>query len=185
MKTSHFSAIIAIVLLLASSGNVLSQANLQQGPRGPRAGADFTPGIPGLNEDQKTKIKDIHVAHMKEVQALRNQMGELKAKQKTLSTAEKPDQKAIDANIDEISKVQNQMMKKMSATHQKVRALLNDEQKLWFDNHAGRNGMHKGQGMRSGNCPYMGQGMGKGQGQGRGNGMGQQHRNRYQGGANL
>jgi Spy/CpxP family protein refolding chaperone len=163
MKTLHFSAIIAIVLLLASSGNALSQlSNQKQGVRGPKAGPNFDTRIPNLTEEQQSKIKEIRVAHLKEVQALQNQMGELKARQKTLSTAEKPDQKAIDANIDEITKNQNQLMKKSAATHQKIRALLTDEQKLWFDNHAGRKQMHKG--MRKGDCPYMGNGTGQGRG---------------------
>lgn len=179
MKTSHFSAIIVMVLMLATAGNVLSQQSYQQGPRGPKAGPNFDTRIPNLTEEQQTKIKEIRVAHLKEVQTLQNQMGELKAKQKTLSTAEKPDQKAIDANIDEITKVQNQMMKKASSMHQKVRALLTDEQKIWFDNHAGRKGMHDGKGMRKGGCPC------DGTGQGRGQGMGQQPRNKNQGGGNL
>ena len=45
--------------------------------------------------------------------------------------------KAINANIDEITKLQNQMMKKAAEHRQQVRNLLTDEQKLWFDSHVG------------------------------------------------
>jgi len=38
---------------------------------------------------------------------LKNQLGELRARKKTLTTSEKPDIKLIDANIDEISKIQD------------------------------------------------------------------------------
>lgn len=122
--------------------------------------------IPNLTEAQKTKIETMKVAHQKEMLAFKNQMGELKAKERTLATAEKPDTKAINANIDDITKLQNQMMKKRALHHQEVRAQLNDEQKLWFDTHMGkkpgkgdgskgRHGMHQGMGQQrdSTNCP--------------------------------
>ena len=60
-------------------------------------------------------------------------MGELKAKQHTLSTTDKPDLNAINANIDEISKIQGKMMKIKAADNQKIRGLLSDEQKMQFD----------------------------------------------------
>lgn len=122
--------------------------------------------IPNLTDDQKAKIETMKVANQKEMLTFKNQMGELKAKERTLATAEKPDTKAINANIDEITKLQNQMMKKRAQHHQDVRALLNDEQKLWFDTNMGkghgkgdgakgRHGMHQGMGQQrdSTNCP--------------------------------
>ena len=84
-------------------------------------------------DEQKAKIKEIHMASYYEIKALQNQMGELKAKQHTLSTTDKPDMSAINANIDESSKVQNKMMKIKASTHQQIRNLLTDEQKMIFD----------------------------------------------------
>ena len=94
--------------------------------------------VPNLTEDQKTKIKDLKITHQKQMLIYRNQMGELKAKEQTLTTADKADMKAINANIDEITKVKNQMMKAKAQHQQDVRALLNPEQKLWFDTHKGK-----------------------------------------------
>lgn len=159
MKTSHY-LVVALVLVLTSVGVMAQPGN---GPRfrGGEQGKGFNGGIPNLTAEQQTKIKDLRVAFMKESQTLRNQMGELKAKQKTLSTTDKPDMKAIEANIDDITKIQNQMMKKHAALQQQIRAQLNDEQKLWFDNHPMRKGM-KGnrQGMHQGRGRGMGMGMG-------------------------
>jgi Spy/CpxP family protein refolding chaperone len=139
MKTSQFFAIVLGALLLAGTGNAFSQARAgRPGMKGVNPGKNTNAGIPQLTEDQRKQIKDLRLSFMKEIQPLRNQLGELRAKQKSLTTAAKPDMKAIDANIDEVSKVQNQMMKKTAEVHQQVRAVLNDEQKLWFDTHPNR-----------------------------------------------
>lgn len=89
--------------------------------------------IPNLTDEQKTKIETLKVPHMKEMQTFENKMGELKARQRTLETADKADTKAINANIDEITKVQGQMMKARSEHRQQIRGLLTDEQRVWFD----------------------------------------------------
>jgi Spy/CpxP family protein refolding chaperone len=60
-------------------------------------------------------------------------MEELRAKEHTLATSEKPDMKAINANIDEMTKVQNQLMKAMASHRQDIRSLLTEEQKIRFD----------------------------------------------------
>jgi Spy/CpxP family protein refolding chaperone len=144
MKTTYFIATMALAMMLTSTGNMFAQTPSKgemkrtefhrgQGQRG---------GIPNLTDEQKAKIKDLHLATYKETKPLRNQLGELKAKQRTLTTADKPDMNAINANIDEITKVANQLMKSRAAFRQKVRALLTDEQKMWFDSHP----MHRGHG---------------------------------------
>lgn len=135
MKTNRFfSATIAAILLFFSVSLFA-----QHQPMGHRVGGlKFT-------EEQKAKMKEIHMASYKEIKGLRNQVGELKAKQHTLTTADKPDMNAINANIDEITKVQNKMMKIKASTHQQIRALLTDEQKMQFDSHMmyGKGQQHK------------------------------------------
>ena len=86
-----------------------------------------------LTDDQKTKIKDLKIAHMKETMKLKGKMGELHAHLQTLSTADVADMKAINATIDEITATQNQMMKSREVFKQQVRALLTEEQRLHFD----------------------------------------------------
>jgi Spy/CpxP family protein refolding chaperone len=123
MKTKSFFSVTFIALMLISSMSLMAQPNPHMGSG---RGMKFT-------DEQKAKIKDIHMASYKEIKALKNQMGELKAKQKTLTTADKPDMNAINANIDEISKVQNKLMKIKASSYQQIRALLTDEQKMIFD----------------------------------------------------
>ena len=123
MKTNRFFSATIAALLLFFSISVFAQHQ----PMGHREGGlKFT-------EEQKAKMKEIHMASYKEMKGLRNQIGELKAKQHTLTTADKPDMNAINANIDEITKVQNKMMKTKASTRQQIRALLTDEQKMQFD----------------------------------------------------
>jgi Spy/CpxP family protein refolding chaperone len=51
--------------------------------------------IPDLTDKQKTEIKTLRVAHMKEVQQLKNKMDIKRAELKALQTQEKPDLNAI------------------------------------------------------------------------------------------
>lgn len=153
MKTTYFITAMTIASMLTFSGSMLAQpAHKDEMKRTDSHKEMQHRGIPNLTDEQKAKIKELHVANYKETNPLRNQLGELKAKQKTLSTAENPDMKAINANIDEITKVMNQLMKSKAAFHQKVRALLTDEQKIWFDSHP----MHKGHGNMKGHQKFGG-----------------------------
>lgn len=139
------------ILLLAALflGVQLMQAQPARGmrERGTRMGYNQDcPGIPDLTEAQKEQIQKLRTAHLKEMQDFRNQVGENRARHRTLMTAAKADQKAIDANIDEYTKLRNQMMKKQAAHRQQIRNLLTDDQKVFFDNR-GMKGL-QGEGMR-------------------------------------
>ncbi len=149
MKTIKYLSIAVIAATLASLGSL----NAQPGEKNEQGmpSKDYKMGkehshksfIPNLTEEQKGKIKDLRLAHFKETQPLKNQLGELKARKKTLATAEKPDLKLIDANIDEISKIQNQLMKSRAQFQTQIRALLTDEQKMAFDMHSSGEMRHK------------------------------------------
>lgn len=142
MKSSHLFSVIATAVLF--TGSILAQPGNRQN----REKGDFGKGvrseIPNLNDDQKARIKELRLTFYKETQPLRNQLGELKAKQRTLTTADKADMKAINANIDEITKIQNQLMKKSVAMQQQFRSLLNEEQKMWYDSRSLRKGQQRG-----------------------------------------
>jgi Spy/CpxP family protein refolding chaperone len=134
MKTKYFLTTLALLFFLSNAGKVLAQPGDNQPRfRGHGEGREMGLNIPNLTEEQKAKIKELRITHFKEAQTFHNQLGELKAKELTLATVEKPDMKAIYANIDEITKVQNSLMRSKAAFQQQIRALLTDEQKLWFD----------------------------------------------------
>lgn len=122
--------------------------------------------IPDLTQDQTKKIEDLHIAHLKEVNQLRSQMTEKKAHLRTLQTADKTDNAAINKTIDEITALQNNLMKKNEAHRQAVRNILTDKQKVIFDTkYCGK--MHenalccgKDKGNKDG-CGHHGKGAGK------------------------
>jgi Spy/CpxP family protein refolding chaperone len=99
-------------------------------------------GISNLTDEQQSALKKLQIAHQKEMLPLRNELGEKKAKMKTLQTADNSDLKAINALIDEMSSIKTTMAKAKAAKHQAIRNLLTDEQRLQFDIHYSQKGMH-------------------------------------------
>ncbi len=108
--------------------------------------------IPDLTDEQREKIESLRTDMQKEMLPIKNELGEKRARLKTLSTAEKASMNDINRVIDEIGGLQTRMMKIRAAHHQKVRAELNEEQRLFFDTHAGkrRHKAHGRMGMRHG-----------------------------------
>lgn len=94
-------------------------------------GSDFM--IPGLSDGQKDEIKKLRLEMTKESTSIRNQIAEKRARLNTLKAQDKVDMSAINKTIDEIAALQAQQMKAKANFHVKVRALLNDEQKVAFD----------------------------------------------------
>lgn len=86
-----------------------------------------------LTEDQKVKMNNLRLTHIKEMQVLRNQIGEKKARLRTLETADTPDMNAINGTIEDMGKLKTEMMKKRAAHKQEVRKLLTEEQRIIFD----------------------------------------------------
>ena len=171
MKTKqiYVTAAISALLLIASVGvNAQPKQEKQRGHD-----KALMQCIPGLSDEQKTKIKDLRTAHMKEVTPVKNVLAEKEARLNTLTAADKADMNEINKTIDEIAKLKGDMMK-MRVNHQaKVKALLTDEQKVYFNAHMGNKkgmkkamqaGMHRGEGMGNGMGP--GKGMHNGEGKG-------------------
>ena len=106
-----------------------------------------------LTDEQKTKIEALQTPHMKKMIAFRNQLGEKQAQKRTLMSADKPDQKKLNALVDEISKIRADQEKERIGHGIEVKALLTDKQKIKFDM------MHQRQGKKGGkarNCALRG-----------------------------
>lgn len=86
-----------------------------------------------FTEEQQEKIKELRLESSKEIQPLRNEMNELRAKQQTLTTAEKADMNAINKNIDQMADVQAKIQKIRAKQQQEIRSMLDDEQRIKFD----------------------------------------------------
>lgn len=91
-----------------------------------------------FTEEQQEQVKAIRLETAKQVKPLRNELGELEARQQTLTTADKADLKAIYQNIDKMSEVKAEIQKTMAKQHQQIRSLLTEEQLLKFDAMKGR-----------------------------------------------
>lgn len=89
--------------------------------------------IPDLTDEQKKRIEDLQLAHMKEVNKTKAQLSEKQAHLRTLQLADKTDNAAINKTIDEITALKNDLMKKHEAHRQAVRSLLTEKQKVVFD----------------------------------------------------
>ncbi|KPL14891.1 hypothetical protein AMJ74_02565 [candidate division WOR_3 bacterium SM1_77] len=110
--------------------------------------------IPGLSQEQQEQIKTLRTEYMKTVQPLRNQIGEKKARLRTLTTSDKVNMSQVNKVIEDIGKIKTEMMKLREQHRQEVRKMLNDEQRVFFDarqhSHDGRRheGMHLKKEMR-------------------------------------
>ena len=162
MKSRKMKTILIMALAIAMIGGTSTFAQRGQGMRfGGGQGYGYNAGICtgfGLNltEDQQNQMNEMRVAHMKTVQPVRDQLLELRAHQRTLMNAENTDQKVINKNIDEITKLQNKLMKVGSEFQLKVKSILTDEQKVMMQSRQGRFG-NFGQGMNRGRSrgPWM------------------------------
>jgi Spy/CpxP family protein refolding chaperone len=102
-----------------------------------------------LTDAQKEAFKLSLLAMQKQIQPLRNVLVEAKAHQKSLMNAEKPDLATISKNLEIIEGLRVEMEKIQAKTRLDLRAQLNDEQRLKFDNFKGRMMQERGlRGMR-------------------------------------
>ncbi|MCK3683763.1 periplasmic heavy metal sensor [Maribellus sp. YY47] len=106
-----------------------------------------------FTEEQQEQMKTIRLETAKKVKPLRNELGELEARQQTLTTAEKADLDAIYQNIDKMSEVKAEIQKIMAKQHQQIRSLLTEEQLLKFDAMKGWMTDHRNNGFRGEKAP--------------------------------
>lgn len=130
--------IVMIIALMAAVGTVFAQQQTrQQGERRQQselrghgqAGLD-------LSEEQKTKASELKLGMQKMSLPLKNQLGENKAKLRTLTTADQADMKAINKLIDENADINAELQKLRAANHQDFRKILTEEQRIKFDSRA-------------------------------------------------
>ncbi|MDD5572129.1 MAG: periplasmic heavy metal sensor [Bacteroidales bacterium] len=131
MKALKKLSLIGISALLLSGAQLNCFA--QDKTEIPSVAVAETKDMLQLTPEQKTKMKDLKVAKMKETLPIKNQLGEKKAHLRTLSTSAKPDMIEINKTIDEIGALHTQLMKKNAAHQQEVRKILTDDQRIIFD----------------------------------------------------
>lgn len=125
-------------------------------------GDQKAPGIENilkdLTDDQKSALNDLRTTHLKEMKDFKNQMGEIRAKQRTIMSADPIDKKAAEKLIDQRTDLINKQMKAQLAHKAALKDILTEEQMLVLEQHqnhrqfAGRQGRNGGNG-RNGNMP--------------------------------
>jgi Spy/CpxP family protein refolding chaperone len=132
---NNLNYILTIVLLALPILAGVAQ-NRQQGPQRQQAFNKeqlHHASIPDLTDDQRAKMKEYRLDMQKKMLPLMNQMGENKARMRTLSTAESVDMKAIYKLIDGKAGIMAKMMKIRAENRQNVRKMLTEEQRIVFD----------------------------------------------------
>lgn len=109
--------------------------------------------IPSLTADQLNSIENLRTPHLKKMQTLQAKLQEEQAHLNTLRV-EGSDEKAISSNIDKITTLRGDLMKERESHRRQVRALLTDEQKVWFDARPGCRYNRNGYGNRQNGRGY-------------------------------
>ncbi len=151
--------ILMVVMLMSLSTVLMAQTSRvtpkrmgmpANSPMNAMRGAGPANGL-NLTDAQKEVFKQGMLSLQKQLQPLRNEIGEAEAHQKTLVTAEKPDMGAIDKNIEKIGALRIEMAKIQTKNRLEMRAQLTEEQRQKFDLFRGK--MRQGKrpnGMRCG-----------------------------------
>ena len=79
------------------------------------------------------EMKTLRIEHFKVMNPLKNQMAELKARERTLLSGDKVDMKAVNTLIDEQTSLMNKMKKLQVEQRVKMKGILTDEQIMILD----------------------------------------------------
>ena len=144
------SIIIRTVMILFFGGALATSA-IAQGKRmnkGER-GHHMVKAL-DLTDDQQAKIEKMRLELKKDVLPLESQEGTLRSELGLLLTADNVAQSKVDAKIEEIGKIKVAIQKKEVSLKMRIRAMLNDTQRVKFDQHlltgklGGKRGHHRG-----------------------------------------
>ena len=158
MKTIKLLSLVLAVTLFSFVTEVNAQRNQGNQGRNFQNNQNRECRIPNLTDTQKSKIEALKTKQIKESTAHKSLMAEKRAHLNTLRIADKPDMKKINSIIDEMGALRTKHLKSKEAHRQAIRALLTDNQKVYFDSHRGNRG----------NRGHRGMGQGRGQNGGKG-----------------
>lgn len=95
-----------------------------------------------LSEDQKSKIEKLRLEHLRETKDLRNQLEIKRAELNAAMTSDQPDKKQVNSLVSEINSLRSDRFEQKINHQMQVRELLDDEQKLRFDQMKDRTKRH-------------------------------------------
>ncbi len=91
--------------------------------------------LPDLSDEQRDKIHQASLDHMKAMTPFHNQIREKKARLQTILTTSPFDAKTADQVAEELGKIETGMLKEMIRHDQTLRNLLTPQQQVVFDSH--------------------------------------------------
>lgn len=124
--------LIAMIAFFGISLGMMAQPQHRQGPEKGRSGMAAL----DLSDEQKTEIKAIHLAQMKETTPLRDDIKINKARIDAEVKKDNPDMKSIVSLVEANAKLMTDIQVKSIESRIKVRSLLTDDQKVLYDAHA-------------------------------------------------
>lgn len=138
-NTMLMPATVALLLGLAFSAPTMAEHGPGKGERsGPQmmhGGGHGPSWKESLTEVQKLKIKKMKVDYLKVKYPIKARMKTIKIDLAVLVTADKPDQRAIDAKIDELLALKKDILKAKYTHKIAVRKELKADQQVLFDKH--------------------------------------------------
>ena len=128
--------IASAVILLISFGAMAQPQQRRMQKISPKG--SMSQIIPGLSEEQRGQMKEIHLSTMKSMQSLKDEMKVNSAKLNILVKKDDPDMKEITSLVKANSDLQVSMKILSIESKIKSRNILTDEQKIVFDSKAER-----------------------------------------------
>ena len=132
----NLKLLVAIIFVLGFSLSVMAQPHQRRQMRHQHMRAQSPLQFLDLSEEQKDQIKEIHLAHMKDVQPLKDEVKINRAKVNALLKNDDPDMKEIVSLVRADGKLLTQIQIKSIDEKINVRSLLTDEQKIIYDAHS-------------------------------------------------
>ena len=129
----NFKLLVAIIFILGLSLSVMAQPNQRRQIPHQSMRAQSPLKFLDLSEEQKDQIKEIHLAHMKDVQANRDEVKINRVKINAQLHNDDPDMKEIVKLVEANGKLLTKIQVKSIKEKINVRLLLTDEQKIIFD----------------------------------------------------
>ncbi len=144
MKKTVLKNATLLMAILFISASVFAQGGNKKQQKKKNKGTPYLK-IPDLTSEQESKLKKMHIAFQKDMLPLKNELGEKKARLKTVSTGDNVKMNEVYAVLENISAIKLNLAKKQASHRQEVRQQLNEDQQVWFDTHAPlhKNGMKK------------------------------------------
>ncbi|MBT3207053.1 MAG: hypothetical protein HN704_01210 [Bacteroidetes bacterium] len=131
-KIKLFSSLVLISFMFISM-SIYAQSG-QKSNKG-KCSKDISKIIPDISEKQEAQIEELKTPHMKKMLSIRNKMKENQVKLEILETADVADMNELYKCIEEIGKVNVELMKLMANQKQDIRKILTEDQRIIFDLH--------------------------------------------------